>query len=138
MGDFIDRFDERMKKDNNLKKLYLEEQLVLRITNIISELMQEQGVKKSELAQRVGCSKGYITQLLDGTKNMTLKTVSNVLFELGHTLAVKPEHIIEHLEGGIEARRVSFLYKTRIPVWREERIVQCRSNTDRGQEGVAA
>ncbi|MCD4830596.1 MAG: helix-turn-helix transcriptional regulator [Anaerohalosphaeraceae bacterium] len=95
MSDFIQKFGEKIERDDDLKKLYLEERLILKVTNIISELMEEQDVKKIDLAERIGCSKGYITQLLDGTKNMTLKTISNVFFELGHTLTIKGVSIIE-------------------------------------------
>jgi transcriptional regulator with XRE-family HTH domain len=107
MSNFIQKFDARMEKDKDLKKLYLEERLILRVTNVISELMEEQNIKKVDLAERVGCSKGYITQILDGTANLTLKTISNVLFELGSTLAVKAEPIKEFTEGRSE--RFTFL-----------------------------
>jgi len=107
MSNFIQKFDARMEKDKDLKKLYLEERLILRVTNVISGCMEEQKVKKVDLAERVGCSKGYITQILDGTANLTLKTISNVLFELGSTLTVKAESIKELVEGKRE--RLSFL-----------------------------
>ncbi len=96
-----------MEKDENLKKLYMEERLILRVTNVISGLMEEQNIKKVDLAECVGCSKGYITQILDGTANLTLKTISNILFELGSTLAVKAEPIKEFTEGRSE--RLTFL-----------------------------
>ena len=102
MPDFIQTFEARMVRDKNLKKLYLEEKLILGVTNIISELMEAQGLRKTDLAERVNCNKGYITKLLDGTKNMTLKTVSNVFFELGYTLAVEAvliEELIEDAEA---------------------------------------
>ncbi|WLD10858.1 helix-turn-helix transcriptional regulator [Planctellipticum variicoloris] len=38
---------------------------------------------RSELADRLGKSKGHITQILDGTANLTLRTVSDVFFALG-------------------------------------------------------
>jgi transcriptional regulator with XRE-family HTH domain len=88
MSDFIQKFDTRMGKDEKLKKLYLEELLILNIANIVSELMEKQKITKADLARHIGCSKGYITQVLDGTKNLTLKTVSNLLFELGYSLSV--------------------------------------------------
>ena len=119
MSNFIQRFDARMEKDENLKKLYLEERLILRVTNVISGCMEEQKVKKVDLAKRVGCSKGYITQILDGTANLTLKTVSNVLFELGSTLAVKAESIKELVEG----KREGFSFSTTASSttsWRDE------------------
>jgi len=118
MSNFIQKFDARMEKDKNLKKLYLEERLILRVTNVISGCMEEQNVKKVDLAERVGCSKGYITQILDGTANLTLRTISNVLFELGCTLVVKAEPIKELVERSRE--RFSFITDYSTTSWRGE------------------
>lgn len=114
MSDFIQTFEARMAEDRNLKKLYLEERLFLEVTNIISELMEEQGLRRTDLAERVDCTKGYITNLLDGTKNMTLKTISNVLFELGHVLSVKAVQVNENsrkevFEGTWEKPKIRFV-----------------------------
>jgi len=108
-----------MEKDEELKKLYLEEQLILRVTNVIFELMEEQEIKKVDLAKRINRSKGYVTQILDGTANLTLKTISNILFELDCTLAVKAGPIKEFAEE--RRKKITFL-KTNYPVswWRNE------------------
>lgn len=45
--------------------------------------MEETQITRAELARRLGTSKGYVTQLLDGTANMTLRTVSDVFVALG-------------------------------------------------------
>jgi transcriptional regulator with XRE-family HTH domain len=46
--------------------------------------MDEAGVTRSELAARLGKTKGYITQLLDGSANMTIRTIADVFLVLGH------------------------------------------------------
>jgi transcriptional regulator with XRE-family HTH domain len=45
--------------------------------------MEKQRVSRSELAKRLGTTPGYITQLLDGTTNMTIAKASDVFLALG-------------------------------------------------------
>ena len=69
-----------LENDMEVQKLYEEEGLVLEVTEVICELMQKQNMKRVELAKKLGVDKSYITNLLDGSSNMTLKTISDVLF----------------------------------------------------------
>jgi len=77
---------EKHTADPERMKAFQQERLILEVTELISRRMEEQGVSKAQLAERLGKTKGYITQLLDGRANMTLRTVSDVLFVLGRTL----------------------------------------------------
>ena len=79
---------EKHTADPERMKAFQQERLILEVTELISRLMEEQSVSKTQLADRLGKTKGYITQLLDGRANMTLRTVSDVLFVLGRTLVV--------------------------------------------------
>jgi transcriptional regulator with XRE-family HTH domain len=65
-----------------------QERVILETTILISRLMKRQKITKAELARRLGKSKGYITQLLDGRTNMTLRTISDVMHALGRSLQV--------------------------------------------------
>jgi len=73
------------------RKLLQQERTILEVTELICKLMQAGNIKKSELAERLGRSKGYVTQLLDGRANMTLRTISDVLSVLRATLHVSAE-----------------------------------------------
>ena len=64
--------------------LWNQEVAILDTTELICDLMKEAGVSRSDLAQRMRKSKGYITQLLDGSRNMTIRTVSDIFTNLGH------------------------------------------------------
>ncbi len=91
--------------DSEDMKFYLQEKLILEITELISELMEEKGIRKIDLAQKLGRSKGYITQLLDGRANMTLKTISDVMWALESDLFMNSEPLnsgsnIEHSTYG--------------------------------------
>jgi transcriptional regulator with XRE-family HTH domain len=79
---------EKVAADPERMKAYQQERLILDVTELISRRMEEHGVSRAELAKRLGRSKGYITQLLDGRANMTLRTVSDVMLALGRTMTV--------------------------------------------------
>lgn len=72
--------------------IYQQERVVLEVTELICKLMKQRGVNKTELAKRLGKSKGYVTQLLDGQTNMTLRTVSDTFLALdsGFGVHVRP------------------------------------------------
>lgn len=69
-------------------RLFQQEKLILECTELICELMDKRGINKAELAKRLGKTKGYITQLLDGRANMTLRTISDVMWTLDASLAL--------------------------------------------------
>ncbi len=64
------------------------ERLIFNVTEDILLAMQDAGVTQSELAKRMGKSRAFVSQILDGTRNMTLKTLSDINFILGTELKV--------------------------------------------------
>lgn len=77
-----------IKYDSEEMKFYLQERLILEITECIAEMMQKKNISKSDLAKKLGRTKGYITQLLNGNANMTLRTISDCFWALDSTLKV--------------------------------------------------
>ncbi len=73
---------ERLTKTPEGMRLYQQERAIQELTDLVCELMEEQDVSRSELAKRLGRTKGYITQLLDGRANMTVRTISDVFTAL--------------------------------------------------------
>jgi transcriptional regulator with XRE-family HTH domain len=67
-------------------RLYQQERAIEYVTAMIGRLMHKKGVSRSELAKLLGKSPGWITQLLDGEKNKTVRTLSDVLWALGESL----------------------------------------------------
>lgn len=65
------------------RRLYEREGLIFRVTEQIAAAMEERKIRKSELAASMGTTKSYITQLLNGSENMTLAKVAEVFFALG-------------------------------------------------------
>jgi transcriptional regulator with XRE-family HTH domain len=54
---------------------------------------EDQGVSKSDLASRIRRSKGYITQLLGGERNLTLRTLAEVAYALGTRVTLDTEPV---------------------------------------------
>lgn len=67
-------------------KLFQQEKLILEFTEMICSLMNESHMSRSELADKLGTSQSHITQVLDGNRNMTLKTASDLAWALGKTV----------------------------------------------------
>jgi plasmid maintenance system antidote protein VapI len=71
------------------KTLSLEAEAVHRklvITNRLIELMEEQGVSRSELAKRMGVQPSRVTAMLSGTSNLTIDTLVRAGLALGAEL----------------------------------------------------
>jgi transcriptional regulator with XRE-family HTH domain len=49
------------------------------------------GLNKSELAKKMGVTKAYITQLLSGTRNMTLHMLAVAAFHCGQKIDIRYE-----------------------------------------------
>ena len=83
------------------QRIWNQEQAVFDVKELICGIMSEQEVTRAELATKLGKSRPYITQLLDGATNMTIRTVADVLGALGHRLHVTAESL--HLPAVVQA-----------------------------------
>lgn len=77
------------------RRLYAQEDLILQVTEAIWERMSELNVSKKDLAEKLGRSKSYITQVLSGSRNMTLRTLADIAF----TLDMEPKFILNNEEN---------------------------------------
>ncbi len=71
------------------EKLFAREDLVYNVTEDILVAMEELGVSKKELARKLGKSPSFVTQTLNGSRNMTLGTLSDIAFTLGASLEAR-------------------------------------------------
>jgi transcriptional regulator with XRE-family HTH domain len=78
-----------MLRDQEFQKLCQQEKLILDVTEAIAKLMEQQGVSRSDLAKKIDRHKTYVTRLLDGSANMTLRTISDVLCALDSKLLIE-------------------------------------------------
>lgn len=84
MASYIDKIRSMPEGARSLRQ----EEFILEVTEQICKLMKQQGISRKELAERMGKSKGRISQLLDGEANLTLRTLSDIFTALGHKVVV--------------------------------------------------
>ena len=63
-------------------QLLREEELILQTSNMIYEMMERESVTKAELAKRMGKTPAYVTQILSGNRNLTLRTIADIALAL--------------------------------------------------------
>ena len=66
----------RQTESPEARRRYEEERLILWTTEAIWKAMDDQGLTRAELAERLGTSRANVTQLLSGTRNMTLRSLA--------------------------------------------------------------
>jgi transcriptional regulator with XRE-family HTH domain len=71
------------------RRLLRREQLILDVTAALYEQMEAQGLKKADLARRLEKSPAFVTHLLAGDRNLTLKTIADLTDALNGSLKVR-------------------------------------------------
>jgi antitoxin component HigA of HigAB toxin-antitoxin module len=88
------------EKEREYQRLVEQETLIFEATELLSELIEESGENRKELAGKLGRSKGFVTQILAGDRNMTLRTLADFAFALEHRVKVAAAPLVEHGDGG--------------------------------------
>ena len=60
------------------RRLLREEELILEATEVLAEALEREGINRAELAMRLGRSKAFVSQILAGGRNLTLRTLADV------------------------------------------------------------
>jgi transcriptional regulator with XRE-family HTH domain len=81
---------EEYLKDPEFAKLMAQGDLIMEVTETLCELLEKEKISRKELAHRLGKSKGFISQLLNGSRNLTLRTVADIFHVLGYKVALAP------------------------------------------------
>jgi hypothetical protein len=74
---------EQYVEDPKHMRQFQQERAIYEVTELIESVMRDLGISRTELANRLGRSKGWVTQLLDGEANKTIRTVADVFAVLG-------------------------------------------------------
>ena len=70
-------YQEWLKNEDSQKSLGREE-LILDVAETIISLLERSGLSKADLASRLGVSRAHVTQILNGSRNMTLRTLADI------------------------------------------------------------
>lgn len=65
----------------------------------VTKYMQKEGINQTELAKRLGVSKGYISQVLNGNFNYTLKKLIELSLAIGLMPKVRFESALPRTEN---------------------------------------
>ena len=83
MPKWADQYKKTMETASG-RRLSRQEQLLFDATELISRALANERISRAELAKRIGKSKAYVTQVLRGQNNMTLRTLSDLANALGY------------------------------------------------------
>jgi transcriptional regulator with XRE-family HTH domain len=73
----------------NEERIFAREELVFNVTEDLLVIMEDLNITKAQLAKKLGKSKSFVTQVLSGSRNMTLGSFSDICFALGFKPTVK-------------------------------------------------
>ena len=107
---------EQLVDDVEGMRLFQQERLILDATERICEAMEKRGLTRKRLADALGTSKSFISQLLDGSRNMTLRTLSDVFCVLGEAVYVHTGSIAASVKSPVELS-----LDVGHPRWRDEK-----------------
>src|SRR2546430_5861333 len=68
---------------------YRLERILIQLGEDICRLMRDQQISRAEVAERLGVSRAYVTKVLNGNTNLTIKTLLKLSDALGRELAIR-------------------------------------------------
>ena len=86
VDELLNMFEEAEETDD-----YQLESALVDLTEKICEIMEAKGISRADLARRLGKSRAWVTKVLRGDGNLTLKTVIDILWELGYKASIAIE-----------------------------------------------
>jgi transcriptional regulator with XRE-family HTH domain len=120
----------KRKSESDYERLLAQERLILDATETIVALLEERGVSRQELAARLGKSKGFVSQLLSGERNMTLRTLADLGYALGCDFSVVPNASSATPDADtLHALFASFSVSGVAPHWIAPEVVEERQRT---------
>jgi len=98
---------EQLVEDAEGMRLFQQERVILDVTERICEIMEQRGITRKRLAEELGTSRSFVTQLLDGSRNMTLRTLSDVFLALGYAVHIQTGSVAVSVKAPVEVAAVS-------------------------------
>lgn len=88
MTDFI---TQEISNDSELERLYLQEGLILEATDLLCKIMEAEEFSRSDLANALGKSPAFVSQVLNGNRNITLRTLADFAAALGYEIKLSEQ-----------------------------------------------
>jgi transcriptional regulator with XRE-family HTH domain len=99
---------------------YARERCRVVVTETIGEAIEKSGMTRVQIAKKLGVTKGHISQVLNGSRNMTLHTLGDLLWACGaelHDLATRDLGVVmASVDAAAEWRRscIAVSYETSV------------------------
>ncbi len=84
------------------RRLLQQERLILEVTEALSEALAHERLTKADLAAGLGKSKGFVSQILAGDRNLTLRTIADVADALGYEIHIEAMKKGSHQKIAVE------------------------------------
>lgn len=84
----MDMLNEWLSDRPDRARTLAEEELIVDVSEEIWAVLNKAGMTKADLAEKLGVSRPRISKLLDGSANMTLRTLADIAFELGKRVSI--------------------------------------------------
>ncbi len=75
------------------RREFQQELLILQVTEHICGVMKQEKMSRQQLAEKLGVSRGRVSQMLDGNCNLTLRSIADIYTALDHTIFISSRHI---------------------------------------------
>lgn len=96
---FEEFVDEDVREKHEL--LMAQTRALINASNILSDAMTTWSKSQKELSQHLGFTKGYVSRLLSGTENISLKNFAKILYMLGYELNMSAARIKSDEAGNV-------------------------------------
>lgn len=78
--------------------VYAREASLVDASEAVAEALESSGLKRTELADMLGVSRGEVTRRLRGSRNMTIATLAETLHALSHRLELRAVPFSDSME----------------------------------------
>ena len=120
-----DTLFDREIQDPEMARLFAQEDLIEEAGELIARTMKERNLTKSGLARRIGVTKGYVTQLLAGSRNMTLRTFADLMYAMEEKVLLTSTSLPAEDPAGTMCWAISIPRRSPQMEWGDVELVPC-------------
>lgn len=115
-------------------RVFAQEEFIVDVSEAICEELERQGVSRNDLANKLGKSKSFVSQVLSGARNMTLRTLADIAgaIDMRPNIRLTPRHINwsgrAHLEIDCSHSKVPGKISAANTDWSKSERIRVRGN----------
>lgn len=126
------------EKAHKFDKLLAREEFILEVTEVLCKIMRDKDISRKQLADLLGKSKGDVSQLLNGERNLTLRTVADIMHVLGYRGLLSYKKLRKNDESNILIFPITQAQPNKIGTkWEKEEVICCDSYPVYGNAAIS-